>query len=228
MALTHLFEHVTKQSPSGYISVLRNDGYTQINKADNSFAVCMTKPDADHVVAVNFDASWAPLFYHYCQSNPDNPFLPTVHEIRMHDDFCVVRMEKLIAVDHHDVAPADKKLLQDNMESWVAFIRAEKGAVIDQEKNGYTLSETVRDILGLTQHLFKKTDGFTLPYCDVKPDNVFLRHTADGPQFVFGDPVFPGDGYNKDNLLFMNDVYRAFKLPAVTMGKQASRNLALA
>ncbi len=244
--LRGLFSGVTRQTRSGYISALRAQGYDLINKYErNTFADCYARPDVSEVCIVNIEMSWAPLFYQYCQNNPDNPFLPTVHELILNDDCCIARMEKLVAHDHADVGGEDRALLRTNMKEWIAYICAEDSKVSDHWKNGYSLRETVRDILKLSQDVYKYNKGRVLPHCDLRLDNVFLRHGTDGPQFVYGDPLYPADPRNINlpntddgvyqpssdhvehltNLDIMNKIYQAFDLPVLGPVRQKTMDL---
>ncbi len=208
--LQTLFDQASRQTPSGYISALRGQGYDFINHASNTFVSCLTKPDSDEVVIINLDMDWAPLFYQYCRDNPDNPFLPTVRELTLQKDCCVVRMEKLQALDHVDLNASSQKALEDHAANWVAYIRNEGPVPAKAAGDAALVRQTVSDILYLSQQLYQRTQGRVLAYCDLKADNVFLRQTDAGNQFVYGDPLYPG--WNEDNLGFMNGVYRSFGL----------------
>lgn len=216
--LDTIFEKVAP-SPYALIKSLMADGYDFINHNSNVFASCLVKPDADEVVVVNIDPYCAKHFYNYCMDHPDNPYLPTIHEMREFEGGCIVRMERLCALDHIALDEADKALMDDAAPRFVGFIRAENDAP-SCAKGDALLEKTARDILRISQIIHRETDGDTLPYCDIKADNIFLRHAANGPEFVFGDPLSPGSGGCVENVDFMENVYKRFGLPSLVETKR--------
>ena len=214
MSIDAIFEKAAA-SPHTLISGLIKDGYDFINHTGNTFASCLVKPNADEVVIVNIDPYCARRFYQYCMDNPANALLPRVHEIRDFNGGCMTRMERLIALDHIALDKRDEEILGMLAPAFVSYMRAET-----DEKNMAGMAEanpqlekTVRDVLFMSQEIYRDSGKEILPFCDLKPDNVFLRPTPLGPQFVFGDPPFPATAKNTDNVAFMEKAYRRFGLP---------------
>lgn len=189
-----------------------NDGYAFINTASNTFSNCLVKEGADDVVVINTDPDSASSFYQMCMDNPDNPFLPKIYEMAsMGDKGSVVRMERLVALDHLSLDEQDAAILTEAAPRYVEYVRGEGDRVPDDVQ----LKTAVTKILSLSQDVYKKTDGKILPFCDIKPDNVFLRKIEGGYQLVYGDPLYPGSGGNEDNRAMMEKAYSKFGLPAL-------------
>lgn len=214
MSIDSIFEKAAT-SPHTLIRGLLADGYDFINHTGNTFASCLVKPDADEVVIVNIDPYCARAFYQYCMDNPDNPLLPRVHDLRDFNGGCMTRMERLVALDHIELDKRDEEMLGMLAPSFVAYMRAETDPhnTASMAAGNQHLEKTVRDVLAMSQAIYRNTDKEILPFCDIKADNVFLRSTPQGPQFVFGDPLFPGAGNNPDNIAFMEKAYKRFGLP---------------
>lgn len=216
LSLDRIFEKAAP-SPSALIRGLREDGYDFINEAGNSFASCLVKPGGDEVVVVNIDPYCAEKFYQHCKNHPDNPYLPCVHDIKSFKGGCMVRMERLVALDHIELDAQDKAFLEKIAPAFVSFVRAETDAntTADMIAANPGLEKTARDILALSQSIYRESGGDVLAFCDLKPNNIFLRKTPHGIQPVFGDPLFPGAGKSEDNKIFMEAAYKRFGLPSL-------------
>lgn len=213
--LNTLFEQAGNPQQSTILRRLRDEGYDEINKSGNTFVCCMARADSDHVILTNIDTYSAPHFYRFCAQNNDNPYLPRIHDLKIFEGFSLVKMERLTAVDHYDIADRDKALLEEKAPALIRYIRGESSnsEMADIRTRDPLHERTVREILQLSRDIYQRTNGETLPFCDVKPDNIFLRHTAGGAQLVYGDPLFPGMGANTENRQMMEQAYRRFDLP---------------
>lgn len=216
MQLDFIFKDAVERfSLTAFVKGLRQEGYDFINHASNTFANCFTQPNDEDVVIINTDPDCAPAFYTLCkEAAASNPFLPQVLDIRSFGERATaVRMERLIALDHIDLNEDDKALLEQSASELVSYLRGEENSLEETED----LRSAAVQILTLSQEVYSATGGRVLPFCDLKPDNVFLRKTVEGTQFVFGDPLFPGSGGNADNVSKMNATYQKFGLPSLAM-----------
>ncbi len=229
MTLGDLFETVAKPGQTGFIRHLFENGYDHINHHRNTFAQCFVKPEDTDVIIVNIEQDNAPRFYQMCLEQPDNPYLPTVHDIKNFSWGTVVHMERLVALDHLEVSSSDHAFLEKAAPQFISYIRGEtpQSEMDEISREMPVLEHTARDILNLSKEVFKNTKGSILPFCDLKLDNIFLRKIHGENQIVFGDPLYPGSGKNADNMSFMQNAYKRFDLPPLDLGLNKEPSLSL-
>lgn len=216
-SLESAFDKASATGPSYVIRTLRDQGYDFINQSLNTFVNCLARPGDDDVILINIETDSAPSFYRHCQQNPENPYLPHIKEMEQFSWGTVVRMERLIALDHVVINPQDWEELQEKAPAMIRYVRGESSA---DEMRAAAMDDplkeqTVRGLLKVSQDVYRNTGGRILPFCDLKLDNIFLRKTQEGRQLVFGDPLFPGAGNEDDNRAFMEAAYKKFGLPTL-------------
>lgn len=192
------------------------DGYQMLG-ADH-FVQCLHHLDhPDEVVIINIETEWAPSFYRMCQQNPGNPYLPRVFDVEEKDGFCVVRMEKLVALDHEGLSAGDRQALEKNARH---IIEGVTGGGADMTAEGRAAFARILTCAG---DIYRRSAGETFPFFYKKPENVFGRRQPDGRLHpVMADLMFPGGRLKSANdwtLLDMNDMRRAFGLPAIDFTK---------
>lgn len=219
MSLEVAFHDVAnKSSRSSLIGGLVRTGYDMLNMKDNAFVACLAQPEAEEVIIINIETETAPKFYNLCARTPDNNFFPKIYEMDVQKGFSAVRMEKLIALDHASIDAVDAAFLEEEAPKYIRYIRGESTSqeIAELETTSPHLKSTVQSILKVSQDVYRDSNGATLPFCDQKIDNIFLRKTPNGKELVFGDPLFPGTGKGREeNWEMMENAYKRFGLPSL-------------
>lgn len=189
------------------------------------FVQCLHHPDhPDEVVVINIETGWAPSFYRMCQQNPGNPYLPRIFDVKEKDGFCVVRMEKLVALDHDGLSEGDRAMLAENARQIIEGVTGGGAGMTAEGRAAFAR------ILTCAGDIYRCSAGETFPFFYKKPENVFGRRLPDGSLHpVMGDLMFPGGRLKSANdltLLDMNDMRRAFGVEAIEFIKSRifSRN----
>lgn len=223
-AMGYSFAAATQKGPSAVRRDLMAQGFSPLHGEGNTFALCLGKTGEDDVWMINADTEAALSYYRMCQANAHNPYLPRVKEIIEADYFFVVRIERLTAPDHLEVAPSLQGYLLERGADATAFLRGEDGGQSALWKDPLAV-EAARLIHDCAQSIYTATNGRTLTYIDNKPANVFERRGVDGYRhLVFGDPLYPSNTSSRDfrdNLDFMNRARAAFNLPSLLLRKGA-------